>query len=279
MMSSNRRPGQNRHAALCCVVALILTPLGGCASGYMTPARGVSMATLADTDEDIRERMLREPAAPFPARMATVRVQAPKYRSNSTESYGRGRYSVVTTREIERDEDFVRLRKLPKIARVAPLNRMVIPTNLRSVRQLRLAASSLKADLVLAYSVDTVFRVDEHDFGPLRLISLGLLPTKEAVVTATASCALFDVRTGYVYALAESTAREKQIASTWTRCQAVESARQKAERRAFEQMLGEFEKTWQEVIGEYSVTKTAAKSDSKMPAITSAAASQTHKSH
>jgi hypothetical protein len=278
-MSSDRRPGQNRYVTLCCVCALILTPLGCCASSYMTPARGVSMATLADTDEDIRERMLREPATPFPARMATVRVQAPRYRSNSTESYGYGRYSVVTTREIERDEDFLRLGQLPKIDRVAPLNRMVIPTNLQSVRQLRLASASLKADLVLAYSVDTVFRVGEHDFGPLRLISLGMLPTKEAVVTATASCALFDVRTGYVYGLAESTAREKQIASTWTKCQAVESARQKAERKAFEQMLGEFEKTWQQVVGEYGVTKAGTKSDSRMPAIESTAASQTHQSH
>ncbi len=263
-MKWSRRPKHNRHATALGACAMML--LGGCAEArYLTPARGVSMATLADVDEDIRERMLREPAAPFPARMATVRVQAPGYRSHSTESYGSGRYSVVTTREIERDEDFVRLRKLPNITRVAPLNRMVIPMKLRSVRQLRLAAASLKADLVLAYTVDTVLRVDEHDFGPLRLISLGLLPTKEAAVTATASCALFDVRTGYVYGLAESTAREKQIASTWTKRQAVESARKKAERSAFDQMLGEFEKTWQEVVGEYGTANATTKSHTKTP--------------
>ena len=274
MMRLDRRPRRDSHVALYCVYALVLAAIGGCSSSYMTPARGVSMATLTDADEGIRERMLREPASPFPARMATVRVQASEYRSHSTESYGHGRYSVVTTRDIEREEDFLRLRKLPKIAGVAPLNRMVIPSNLQSDKELRLAAAGLKADLLLAYSIDTVFRIGEYDFGPLRLISLGMLPTKEAKVTATASCALFDVRTGYVYGLAESTAREKQIASSWTKKQAVEDARQRAERKAFKQMLVEFEKTWQQVLGEYDVTQAGTRSDSRMPTMRPTAASQ-----
>ena len=109
MMIPDRRRRRDRRVPLYCVYALMLAAISGC-SDYMTPARGVSMATLADADEGIRERMLRKPAAPFPARMATVRVQAPRYRSNSAESYGYGRYSVVTTRDIEREEDFLRLR-------------------------------------------------------------------------------------------------------------------------------------------------------------------------
>jgi hypothetical protein len=132
---------------------------------------------------------------------------------------------------------------------------MVIPSNLQSDRQLRLAAASLKADMLLAYTLDTTFRIDEHDFGPLRVISLGMLPTKEAKVSATASAALFDVRTGYIYALAESTAQVKRIASTWTSTDAVDASRQTAERQAFEQMLGELEHSWQKVVKEYDRTR------------------------
>lgn len=226
--------------------------LWGCGQSYTTPARGVSMATLTNADQDIRERMLRKPASPFPARLAMVRVQAPGYRSYRAESFGSGRYSIVSARDIEHDDDMQRLKSLPMITAVATLNRMVIPSRLETDKELRLAAASLKADLLLVYSIDTTFRIAEHDFGPLRLISLGMLPTKEAKVTATASAALFDVRTGYVYGLVESTAQERQIASSWTRRQVVDEARQRAERKAFEQMLDEFEKMWKQVVQEHA---------------------------
>lgn len=236
---------------------LLLPLLGACARPYVTPARGVALSSLTTADSDIAERMLRQPAAEFPARIALVRVQSPGYRSYSREGYGSGNYSVVTTREIETDEDIQRLERLPMISQTTMLNRMVIPVELRSDRELRLAASTLKADLLLAYSVDTSFRIDEHDVGPLRLITLGMAPTKEAIVTATASLALIAVRTGYVFALAEGTAREKQLASSWTRCDAVEESRLRAERHAFRKMLDEFEAAWKGVVEQYASRQAA----------------------
>jgi hypothetical protein len=233
--------------------------LTGCSPSYVTPGRGVSMSSLTNADTDIAAKMKREPQSPFPARIAVVRVQAPGYRSHSSESYGDGRYSVVTTRDIEQDPDWTRLEKLPKVAGVALLNKMIIPSNLQSDHELRLASASLKADLLLVYSIDTSFRIDEHDVGPLRLISLGMLPTKEAKVTATCSAALFDVRTGYVYGLAEATAVEKQIASSWTSDDAVDQSRHKAERKAFEEMLTEFVKTWGKIVTQYDVPPAQAR--------------------
>jgi len=206
------------------------------------------MVSLVSADDDVADLMSREPAAQFPAQMAVVRVQGPQYRSYRHTAYGQGGYTVMTVREVEREEDFQRLAGLPMVAAVAPLNRMVLPVQLRSGRELRLAAASLKADLLLIYSFDTMFRIDGHDIGPLGVITLGFLPVNEAVVTSTASAAVFDVRTGYVYGLAESTARQKQLASAWTTQDAADDARLRAERQAFEQLLGELEKAWPQAV-------------------------------
>lgn len=236
--------------------------LTGCTTRYVTPARSVSMSSLLDADADVAERLAREPAAEFPVRIATARIQESGYRSHRARGYGEGRYSVVTVRDVETDADFDWLEALPLVAKVARLNRLVIPATLQSDRELRLAAASLKADMVLVYSFDTTFRVDGKDVGPLGVITLGVLPLKEAIVTSTASAALFDVRTGYVYALAEFSAREKQSATAWGSSDAVDDARVRAERDAFVGLLNEVGRSWVAVIAEYAprrVPQTAAK--------------------
>lgn len=245
---------RTRELAVMSLIAPLIAGVvaGGCSMRYLTPGRGVAVTSLATSDFDIEERMLRQPAASFPAHLAVVRVQASGYRSHGSISYGHGNYSVVTAGDMERDEHFDRLEQLPMVADVARLNRLLIPAKLESDKELRLAAASLKADLVFVYTVDTVFRIDEHDVGPLRLITLGMLPINEAHVTSVASAALFDVRTGYVYSVAESTARETQLANAWTSKDAIDAARRRAERRAFEGLLDEFTSAWTDVVAEYA---------------------------
>lgn len=232
---------------------LLLLPLvlNGCQS-YTTPGGPVQLDSFTTPDEDIRERLLRQPTAQFPARIAIIRVQGPNYRSYSSESYGAGNFSVVTTRDVETDADFERLARLPMVAGLAPVNRLILPQRLTSERDLRRAAATVKADLLLIYTFDTQFRIDEKDFGPLRLVSLGMLPTAEAVITSTASAALFDVRSGFVYGLAEATARDKGIASAWTSSEAVDRCRRNAEEQAFKALVVEFEKTWKGVVEEHT---------------------------
>lgn len=186
--------------------------------------------------------------------MAVVRVQSPEYFTRTTSSYGSGRYSVVTTRDVEKEESIQRIAKLPMIAGLAPLNRLLLQPQLSSDEDLRLAAASMKCDLLLIYTFDTGFRVDDVDVGPLTLISLGMLPTKTANVTATASAAIFDVRTGYIYGLAETTAKEAQIASSWSTPAAIDQARQRAEGEAFDQLVEEFEKTWKGIVEQHART-------------------------
>lgn len=253
--------GSSRTTLIASLFTLALIAVGGC-QRYVTPAAGVGAAALIDmakkTDPDIAMMLNREPVAPFPAHLAIARIQASGYYSRTNESYGYGQYSIVTTPDVERDEDFQRIAGLPMVQAVAHLNRLVIPAKLESDKELRQAAAAVKADLLLIYTFDTSFRIKDHDIGPLGVITLGFLPNQEARVTTTASAALYDVRTGYVYGLAEATAREKQIASVWTSQDAVDETRLKAERQAFEKLLEEFEKLWKTIV-ETHATKTAGK--------------------
>lgn len=229
------------------VVGFMTLLLSACAS-YQTPGAGVNVNNLAKADADIAEIMKREPASPFPARIAMARAQAAGYFSRNSQCYGKGNYCVVTTRDVETDQDIARLARLPMIAGMATMSRILLPEQLNSVRDLRVAAATLKADMLLVYSLDTRFNVESADIGPLALISLGFLPNKKAQVSTTASAALFDVRTGFVYGVVEATAREEQRATVWSSEAAIDSARLKTEAASFQQLLGEFEKLWKGVV-------------------------------
>lgn len=242
-----RAHGRRPSVLFIAVVGLLVST--GCAS-YVTPGRAVALDHLAEGD--IQERLSRQPAASFPARVATVRVQAPGYRSHSGETYGGGRFCVLTTREFERDDDFARLQKLPQLAAVAPVNRLLLPRELNSDRDLRLGAASLKADMLFVYTVDTGFWIDNSALAPLSTFHLGLLPDRAAKVVSTCSAVLFDVRTGYVYGAFEATEQQEQIASAWTSHDAVDQTRRKAEAEAFHKLVGEFEKSWPQLVAEYS---------------------------
>ena len=227
------------------VAALAMLSLTACAT-YRTPGGGVSIPEL--TTPSVADALARKPAASWPARIIAVRVQGSGYQSYSNQSYGRGRYSVVTTRDIETEEDFARLGAMPQVAGVAALNRLLLPGNLDSADELRNAAAQLQGDIVLMYTIDTAFRTDTAQIGPLQLVSLGFFPNKKAKVTSTCAVALIDTRTGYVYGVAESTSHEDQRSDLWNTEEAIEKARAKAERGAFTAALGEVEKLWAQVV-------------------------------
>jgi hypothetical protein len=224
--------------------------LGGCAT-YQTPGSGVSIPEL--TSPAIAEAMARKPAASWPARLIVARVQGPGYRSYTSQGYGdSGRYSVVTTRDIETEADFARLGALPKVAGVGALSRLLLPGDLQNADALRVAAAQLQGDIIMMYTLDTVFRTDTTEIGPLKLISLGFFPSKKARVTTTCAVALLDTRTGFVYGVAESTANEDQRSDVWSTRAAIEKARARAERNAFVAALGEVEKLWAGVANAHS---------------------------
>ena len=235
----------NRHwTSILFLISLIAT--SGCAMHYTTPAGGVTLTDMADSD--LRSYYEREPASAFPAAIAVVRVQEQGYETFTSRGYGRGRYSVVTTRDIESDEAFGELGDMPLVAGIAPVGRLLLPSQLRSIRDLRTAAAKLRADVLLIYSVDTSFNVGGQPLGPLTLMFLGLIPNKKAHVTATVAGVLVDVRTGFVYGTTEATAREDQHATVWSTDLVVDEARIRAERQAFDGFVTELQELWGDLL-------------------------------
>lgn len=230
------------------LVAGMAALLGAC-SHYTTPGAGVPLGAISDGD--ISEALSRQPAATFPARMAVARIASADYRSGSNAAFGSGAFGIVTTRDIETDESFERLGRMPEVAAVAPVSRLLIPAQLRGIRDLRTAAAQLRADVLLIYTIDTRFRTETAQLGPLQTIALGFLPSKKAVVTSTCAFMVVDVRTGFVYGTGETTATEDQRSNVWGSESAIEAARLRAERSAFEQGLGEVERLWASVVREH----------------------------
>jgi hypothetical protein len=227
------------------VAGLVFVGLAwGCGVRYVTPGGPADMEVFSD--RQIAEKWNRKPAAKFPARIALARVQASGYRSTEYRSYGHGQYSVVTTREVETEEQLERISELPDVAGLAALNRMLLSQELNSDIELRDAAASLQADMILLYTFDTSFHTDKV-IPAADVLTLGLFPDRSAKVTTTASALLMDTRTGFVYAAVESTAREDQAANAWTNRDAIDDARRRAEARAFDQLVDEFAKAWKDV--------------------------------
>lgn len=248
-MHTNCRP-RTANVAICWLLTIVCGLMPGC-TVYRTPGGGVRMDAIATGS--IRERLDRKPAASFPAHIAVARVQAPGYSSYTThEKSGSGSFSVITTRDIETPADFERIAKLPQVAGVAPISRLLLPSKLESDADLRLAAASLRADILLVYTFETQFVTNESVIAPLRTFYLGILPDQTAKVTTTASAALFDVRTGFVYGAGEATSREDQLTTVWINSEAIDQARQRTERKAFEQLIGELETSWPGIAQQHS---------------------------
>lgn len=245
--------------------ALAVTLGAGCAA-YVTPGRGAGLeafgvqraggrseltaAREAQSDGSVSRTLNKRPLASFPAAVAVARVQAPGYRSYTAQGFGAGRYSIVTTRDIERPEQIARLSKLPMVSGIAPINRLLLPPELNSDLELRQAAAQLHADMLLVYTLDTRFVVEDK-VAPLTVVSLGLSPNQQVRVVSTASAVLMDTRNGYVYGVAEATDQGTRPTSAWTRRDAVDEARRRAETAAFGKLVDELEGVWTGVVATY----------------------------
>jgi hypothetical protein len=238
----------NDRLVFSALLAWIMLGLSGCAS-YTTPGGPVDLAGIQSAD--IKELMSREAAVTFPALVAVARVQSPGYQSLTAETYGNGTYVVVTNRELMSDSRIDEISRWPAVRGVSPLSRLLIPSRLNSIDDLRTASANLKADVLIVFTLDTSFRVDGKSIGPLSIISLGLMRDRETVVNTTASAVFVDVRTGFVYGVAEATASEKQTTNTWNTVNAADQGRLNTERDAFDELVREMEKTWKNIVAEH----------------------------
>jgi hypothetical protein len=234
------------------LAAACLAFLSACATTYTTPAAGVSLAAISETDSDIRDAFAREPAMALPARLAIARVAQAGYRSMTNSGYGGGAFSVLTVRDVESDAAFRKIAQMDDLAGVAPLSRLFIPATLQSTKQLRQSAAQLRADAILIYTIDTGFRTESTQIGPLQTIALGMFDTENSIVTSTCSFAIIDVRTGFIYGTGETTATEQKRSNLWGTRDAVDKARQRAETKAFEDGVTEVGKLWTSIVKEHS---------------------------
>lgn len=93
------------------VFLLVASLLCSCSTQYVTPGKPVDFA--AFTEPSVKKSFEAKPAVTFPASVVAVRVQGEKYRNHAINGYGTGRDTVVTTREIEEEQDFDVLRNQP----------------------------------------------------------------------------------------------------------------------------------------------------------------------
>lgn len=228
----------------------MLLLVAGCAATYVTPGGPVRLDDI--NRADIAAEAARKPSPNFPARIAVTRVQAANYRSYTAEPYVSGAsFSVVTTQDLATDEQMEALTRWPDVAGIAPMNRMLLPAQLEAVDDLRVAAAKVQADILLVYTLDTTFRVQGRGYGPLAVISLGLIPDRDAYITSTASALFIDVRTGYVYGLGEATAKASGLTNAWSSGDTVDRKRLDAEQEAFARLLVVAAKTWSGIVARY----------------------------
>lgn len=253
-----------RYANILGTLSVVAAMTGCTSSHYETPGRGADFRELSLTgsskrtltDSTVLTALDKKALAAFPTGLAVVRIQSPGYSSRSAQGWGTGRYSIVTTRDIETATHFERLAKMSQVTGVAPLNRLLFDSSeMNSDLELRHAAALLHADVLLIYTLDTVFHVSDEAV-PLSVITLGLSPNRSVHATTTASAVFMGTHNGYIYGTAEATARNDRLSSAWTDGEAIDAARRRTETEAFEQLVGSLESTWSQIVRQYSINET-----------------------
>ena len=222
----------------------------GCHKGHYIPPSG--RADLPGiTGSSMQESFAAKPAAAFPAYIAIARIQSPEYQNYYTRReggvFGQGRFSVITIKEDGEDDVLPALGKLPDVGGVTGISTMLLPTELKSDRDLREAAARLKADMLLLYTFDTSFHENESVVA-LAVVTLGLSPTHKISVHVNASALLIDTRTGFIYAALEASEKRQLTSNMWESGASADRARQSAEKAAFAALIAEFEKSWPQVV-------------------------------
>lgn len=230
------------------LAALVAFSLYGCAA-YVPPGAKADLNALAPPS--IQEGFAAKPTSPFPASVAAVRVQSAGYDNHFLRQNGGfaggGKYRIVLVREVEQDSHFDAVGKLPQVAGVVTLNRLLVPDVLNGDKEIREAAARLQADLLFLYTFSTEF-FDLNDSRALSTITLGFASTKKINVVTTASALLMDTRSGYIYSAYESTARSDAKSNVWDSAENADKLRRANEKEAFDKLVGEVTKSWQQML-------------------------------
>lgn len=237
----------------------LLIQCTGC-SQYVTPGMAANLSGLGKvkgqglvseySDQKLQKIADAKPALKLPAALVLARVQGLGYRNNNVTGVNFGGFSLVTTRDVENDEDMARLKKFRDLQEVGTISSILVQESLSSEMALREAAARLHADLLFIYTFQTTNR-DEGEYPILALLTLGFAPTISYRVDTTLSGMLVDAKTGYVYGTLETTAKEEGHSTPWSSGSALNKARHKAESKAFAKLIDEAEIFWNGLIPRY----------------------------
>jgi phosphoenolpyruvate-protein kinase (PTS system EI component) len=81
-----------------------------------------------------------------------------------------------------------------------------------------------------------------------------MFASEKSRIVTTCAAAFIDVRTGYVYGVAEGSATQTRHSSIWTTERTIDAARLKTEREALSAALKEVARTWSGIYAQYNVT-------------------------
>jgi hypothetical protein len=106
------------------------------------PGASVKISELAD--EDISKLLSNKPATEFPVNIAIARVQQKEYTnfrySRPQHSEPEGKFSMILTRDAEEDKAFEKISELNGVQQASPFNRLLLPYQYKSVKDLRMTA-------------------------------------------------------------------------------------------------------------------------------------------
>jgi len=224
--------------------AAAVFPLAGCGGTGGVTMRQAARLSDASTPE-VRAAFATEPASPFPANIAVVHVQ--QAQSNNVTGM-----RIEPVRDIETEDQLRELASWPMVGQVAPLNRLLVPNFIAAESELRAAAGSMHADMLLIYTLSTDATIDDFDIGPLGIVLLGFAPNQFAKANTTVSAIIVDVRTGFVYGSAEFTATAEKIANAYSKWDARDDCTRTSERKALAGLLPHLETTWTGIVNEYA---------------------------
>jgi hypothetical protein len=235
-----------------------LALVSGCAE-YAVPGKGADFramqmtpeARAQQTDPSVGVALERKPMATFPATIAVARIQDSDYKERTIQLYGSGTFRVAITRDVEKQEQFDKLAAMPMVRVLEPFNRLVLPENLTSVADLRTAAATLHADMLLLYTFDDTFE-DRDDAAMATILTIGIAPTKSLTVRCVASAVLIDVHNGYIYGAAAADASKTTLADCWGENAAADAVREEVESKAFVQLCDRVQMSWASIVKEYA---------------------------
>ncbi|HWB59559.1 MAG TPA: hypothetical protein VG733_08705 [Chthoniobacteraceae bacterium] len=212
---------------------------------YVTPGNEGNLG--ATSSIKVKAAFTGKPAITFPAHIALVRIEG----AGSVDRAGVATYGVVTSREIETEEDFKTISKCPGIAGVVSMNNLLLSDAAATQEDVRAAAAKLHANAILIYTVNSESHNNDA-IPPLTVVTLGLAPNTTYQISSSASAILMDTKTGFVYGALEQKATRNGLTTSWGSSDTIDAARRGNERATFEKLVASFDPFWKDVYARYN---------------------------